>query len=140
MRQPAVHRVSISLHSFEGNEGGDEDLGGYLDGCFAFAQQAAAAGKRCALRLWNLDGAETEGANAQNEAILGAYGRYFPRPWKEGWQGVTLAPNVYLEWGERFEWPDLEAGAYEGRAFCPGPPGPGGSAVGRYGGSLLSGP
>ena len=42
---PAVHRVSISLHSFEGNEGGDEDLGGYLDGCFAFAQQAAEAGK-----------------------------------------------------------------------------------------------
>lgn len=117
---PAVHRVSISLHSFEGNEGGDEDLGGYLDGCFAFAQQAAEAGKRCALRLWNLDGAETEGANAQNEAILEHMARYFPRPWKEGWQGVTLAPNVYLEWGERFEWPDLEAGAYEGRAFCRG--------------------
>lgn len=117
---PAVHRVSISLHSFEGNEGGDGDLGGYLDGCFSFAQQAAEAGKRCALRLWNLDGAETEGANAQNEAILEHMARYFPRPWKEGWQGVTLAPNVYLEWGERFEWPDLEAGAYEGRAFCRG--------------------
>lgn len=117
---PAVHRVSISLHSFEGNEGGDGDLGGYLDGCFAFAQQAAEAGKRCALRLWNLDGAETEGANAQNEAILEHMARYFPRPWKEGWQGVTLAPNVYLEWGECFEWPDLEAGAYEGRAFCRG--------------------
>lgn len=117
---PAVHRVSISLHSFEGNEGGDGDLGGYLDGCFAFAQQAAEAGKRCALRLWNLDGAETEGANAQNEAILEHMARYFPRPWKEGWQGVTLTSNVYLEWGERFEWPDLEAGSYEGRAFCRG--------------------
>lgn len=116
----AVHRVSISLHSFEGNEGGDEDLGGYLDGCFAFAQQAAEAGKRCALRLWNLDGAETEGANAQNEAILQHMARYFHRPWKEGWQGVTLAPNVYLEWGERFEWPDLEAGEHVGRAFCRG--------------------
>ena len=115
---PAVHRVSVSLHSFEGNEGRGGELEGYLDGCFAFAQQAAAAGKRCALRLWNLDGAETEGANAQNEAILEHMARYFPRPWKEGWQGVTLAPNVFLEWGERFRWPDLEAGAYEGRAFC----------------------
>lgn len=118
---PAVHRVSISLHSFEGNEGGDGDLGGYLDGCFSFAQQAAEAGKRCALRLWNLDGAETEGANAQNKAILEHMARYFPRPWKEGWQGVTLAPNVYLEWGERFEWPDLEADELNaGRAFCRG--------------------
>ena len=115
---PAVHRVSVSLHSFEGNEGRGGELEGYLDGCFAFAQQAAEAGKRCALRLWNLDGAETEGANAQNEAILEHMARYFPRPWKEGWQGVTLAPNVFLEWGERFRWPDLEAGAYEGRAFC----------------------
>ena len=115
---PAVHRVSVSLHSFEGNEGRGRELEGYLDGCFAFAQQAAEAGKRCALRLWNLDGAETEGANAQNEAILEHMARYFPRPWKEGWQGVTLAPNVFLEWGERFRWPDLEAGAYEGRAFC----------------------
>ena len=117
---PAVHRVSISLHSFEGNKGGDGELGSYLDGCFAFARQAAEAGRRCALRLWNLDGAETAGANTRNEAILEHMARYFPRPWKEGWQGVTLAPNVFLEWGERFEWPDLAAGEHTGRAFCYG--------------------
>ena len=119
LQSPAVHRVSISLHSFEGNESGG-DMGAYLDGCFAFARQAAEAGKRCALRLWNLDGAETAGANRQNGAILERMAQTFPRPWKEGWQGVTVAPNIFLEWGERFQWPDLEAGEYAGRAFCRG--------------------
>lgn len=118
-QSPAVHRVSISLHSFEGN-GGEGDMEAYLEGCFAFARRAAEAGKRCALRLWNLDGAEAVGANTQNGAILERMAQAFPRPWKEGWQGVTLAPNVFLEWGERFEWPDLEAGEHSGRAFCRG--------------------
>ena len=118
-RSPAVRRVSVSLHSFEGN-GERGDMEAYLAGCLTFAARAAEAGKRCALRLWNLDGAETAGANARNDAILARIARDFPRPWKEGWQGVTLAPNVYLEWGERFEWPDLEAGEHTGRAFCRG--------------------
>lgn len=116
---PAVRRVSVSLHSFEGNQGGS-GLSDYLDGCFQFARQAAAAGKRCALRLWNLDGADTRGANACNRDILSRLERHFPRPWSQGWQGDTLAPRVYLEWGERFEWPDLAAPRGDGRGFCHG--------------------
>ena len=118
-RSPAVKRVSISLHSFEGN-GARGDMEAYLEGCLTFVARAAEAGKRCALRLWNLDGTETAGANARNQAILERLGRTFPRPWKEGWQGVTLAPNIFLEWGERFEWPDLEVEEHAGRAFCLG--------------------
>ena len=118
-RSPAVCRVSISLHSFEGNEGGG-DMEDYLEGCLTFAARGAEAGKRCALRLWNLDGAEAPGANTQNGAILERIERAFPRPWREGWQGVTLAPNVFLEWGERFQWPDLEGEEHAGRAFCRG--------------------
>lgn len=114
----AVHKISISLHSFEGNEGGGS-LEGYLDHCLAFAHSAAAAGKRCALRLWNLDGAETTGANVQNAAILRRMEAAFPRPWKDNRLGSTLAEGVYLEWGERFEWPDLAA-AEGGGTFCYG--------------------
>ena len=81
----------------------------------------AEAGKRCALRLWNLDGETTRGLNRQNDAILDRLARWFPRPWTEGRRGVTLAPRVYLEWGERFDWPDLSAPEQnEGRAFCYG--------------------
>ena len=105
---PAVQKVSISLHSFEGNHpsGTMED---YLTTCTDFAAQAARAGKRCALRLWNLDGEQTQGANSQNTAILAHLHAQFPGEWKEGRRGITMAPSIYLEWGEKFDWPDLEA-------------------------------
>ena len=91
-----------------------------FDGCIAFARRAAQAGKRCALRLWNLDGEHTQGGNSCNEQILRRLEEVFPRPWKEGWQGTTLAPRVYLEWGERFEWPDLNADDQGQSGFCQG--------------------
>lgn len=118
-QSPAVRKISISLHSFEGNEGQGQLLP-YLDSCIAFARRAAQAGKRCALRLWNLDGESTQGANSCNEQILRRLEEIFPRPWKEGWQGTTLAPRVYLEWGERFEWPDLNADDQGQSGFCQG--------------------
>lgn len=116
---PAVEKVSVSVHSFEGNEG-DGSLEDYLAGCIAFAKTAAVLGKRCALRLWNLDGTDTIGANLCNGKILAILERAFPKPWKEGRRGTTLSPNVFLEWGERFQWPDLTAPEEEGRRFCYG--------------------
>lgn len=107
LTSPVVERVSISLHSFEGNEG--DGLADYLDRCLRFVCSASAGGKRCALRLWNLDGAGTRGANRQNGAILSTLKGAFPGPWKEGRRGTTLAPGVFLEWGEVFDWPDLSA-------------------------------
>ena len=116
---PAVEKVSISLHSFEGNEGEEAALAAYLEQCLTFAAEAGAAGKKCGLRLWNLDGEETQGANDRNEEILARMEAEFPKPWKEGRRGTGLAPNIYLEWGERFEWPDLNAREGETH-FCMG--------------------
>ena len=116
---PAVEKVSVSLHSFEGNEGVGT-LEDYLAGCLAFARRSAGAGKKCALRLWNLDGEDTRGANARNGDILAALERDFPRPWREGRRGTTLAPGVFLEWGEKFDWPDLGAPEGDGAGFCYG--------------------
>lgn len=118
LASPAVERVSVSLHSFEGNEGAG--LADYLDRCLRFACSASAGGKRCALRLWNLDGPDTRGANRQNGAILAALREAFPGPWQEGRRGTTLAPNVFLELGEKFDWPDLSAPEAEAPAFCYG--------------------
>ena len=116
---PAVHRISISVHSFEGNEGSG-DLRDYLQPCITFARQAALAGKRCVFRLWNLDGADTKGENAQNEAILSALHSAFPGEWKADPRGTTLADGIHLEWGEKFEWPDLEAADHGETGFCYG--------------------
>jgi len=110
---PAVEKVSVSLHSFQG-----EDLDAYLDPCLAFARALSGTGKRCALRLWNL-GSDRE-ADAFNRAVLARLERVFPRPWREDWQGTALAPGVFLERGERFDWPDLAAPETGEEGFCRG--------------------
>lgn len=117
-KSPAVDKVGISLHSFEGNA--RDGLADYLTECIRFAQAASAAGKKCALRLWNLDGRDIQGANTQNEEILTALEDIFPKPWKVGRRGTTLAPNVFLELGERFEWPDLSMPERKIPSFCYG--------------------
>ena len=116
---PAVHRISISVHSFESNEG-EGRLEDYLASCIAFAKKASEWGKRCVFRLWNLDGETTKGENRHNQVILDWLAETFPKPWREGRRGTTLAPNVYLEWGERFEWPDLTAREGGPAGFCYG--------------------
>lgn len=115
---PALHKLSISLHSQEANRAaGLED---YLTGCLSAAQTLAGAGKHCALRLWNLDGEGTTGENQENARILSHLEQAFPPPWQANRYGSTLAPRVYLEWGEKFDWPDLEAGEERFSGFCHG--------------------
>ena len=116
LSSPAVKKVSVSLHSFEGSQ--REGLTDYLTGCLSFAKAAGEAGKKCALRLWNLG--EAHGYNRLNGDILAALEMAFSPPWTEGRRGTTLAPNVFLEWGERFDWPDLSASAGQAPTFCYG--------------------
>ena len=115
---PAVEKVSVSLHSFEGNQ--SEGLADYLTGCLSFAKAAGEAGKKCALRLWNLDGQNTHGSSRLNGDILAALEEAFPPPWTEGRRGTTLAPNIFLEWGERFDWPALSVSGGQAPTFCYG--------------------
>lgn len=116
---PALHKVNISLHAPEANDGAVE-LGAYLDGCADFARAASAGGVLCSLRLWNLDGEHTAGAHRRNEEILARLHRAFPAPWVENTRGMRLADKVFLEWGERFEWPELERATPDAPEFCYG--------------------
>jgi len=117
---PCVHKVSVSLHSFEGNESHDTDLANYLENCIEAGKQISAAGKLYAMRLWNLDGETTKGANSSNTHILSKLEEHFPRPWKENPRGITLFPKIFLEWGEKFQWPDLSAAEGGESIFCYG--------------------
>ena len=112
-KSPAVHKINISLQSFEANAGGAFDE--YFDGCIAFARRATAAGKRCEFRLWNRNGLER--LNPRIEAKLGAA---FPKPWAKSREGWKLAERLWLEPGDRFDWPDLRAEDRGERCFCYG--------------------
>lgn len=109
-----LHKLNVSLHSAEAN---GVPVASYLDDVLDAAATLAALGVITVLRLWNLG---EKGEHAGNDAILAALRARFPAPWIETRRGPILAPSVYLEWGERFEWPDLEATDYGGIGICYG--------------------
>ena len=94
------YKISISLHAPEANpQFADKE---YLDNCLSFAKKAAEGGCIVALRLWNV------GSNADNSDILCRLHAEFPGSWTpvRGGSSEKLAPKLFLEWGERFDWPD----------------------------------
>ena len=113
LHAPALHKVNISLHAFEANDLA-VPFSEYLRGCFAFGK--AAEGK-CIIsyRLWN-----GGGADELNGQILDAMAEYFPRPWAEERRGPRLGQKIYLEYGDKFDWPDLSAADNGERVFCYG--------------------
>ncbi len=112
------HKVSISVHSFEANENGDFDA--YIDGCTDFARKAAKAGIYAVLRLWNLDG-RTDGAlNRRNEAIIERFHNAFGGEWVTTRSGFRMSDRVFLEWGDKFDWPDINGEVLSEEGFCYG--------------------
>ena len=110
---PALHKVNVSLQAFEGS-GMAMDFDTYLGGCFAFGK--AAAGKKIVCyRLWSRGGLDS-----CNPAILRALEQAFPQPWVQERRGIRLQDRVYLELGEKFDWPDLSAPQTAGEIHCYG--------------------
>lgn len=110
---PGLHKVNISLHAFEANDLAIP-FSDYLDQCFAFGQ-AALGRKLVVYRLWNQGGADD-----LNDQILKTLEAAFPKPWQEARQGVRLADRVFLEYGNKFDWPDLTAEDGGDAVFCYG--------------------
>ena len=113
------HKISISLHAFEANPPGmsfDE----YIDGCLEFAKKASGSGIITVLRLWNLDGRADGALNEKNEQILSSLHDCFPDEWKTIRSGQKLCERVFLEWGEKFDWPDINGGILSDTGFCYG--------------------
>lgn len=110
---PALHKVNISLHAFEANDL-SMPFSQYLQQCFAFGK--AAEGKILVVyRLWN-DG----GANSRNQEILDAMHQAFPGEWVKERRGIRIGQRLFLEHGEKFDWPDLEAREGSPKVFCYG--------------------
>ena len=109
-----LHKISISLHCYEANRMG-LPLEAYLESCFDFCKKAGEKGIFAVMRLWNQGGAET-----LNQRILEQMHRFFPGNWVPTRSGFRVYDHVFLEWGERFDWPDPEAPEQEGSYGCYG--------------------
>ena len=110
---PGLHKVNISLHAFEANDLA-VPFSEYLRGCLAFGQ-AAQGKKLVSFRLWNQGGQDE-----RNDEILREMKDFFPGEWVAERKGIRIGQRVYLEHGDKFDWPDLGAADGGDRVFCYG--------------------
>jgi MoaA/NifB/PqqE/SkfB family radical SAM enzyme len=109
----SLHKVNISLHAFEANDL-SIPFSDYLKDCFSFGQLAQGKKIIC-YRLWNQGGADLK-----NAEILAQMEQYFPKPWATERQSLRIGERVYLEYGDKFDWPDLNANDNGDLCFCYG--------------------
>lgn len=108
-----VHKVNLSLHSFE--EGSEEAHARYVEELADFAKQAEARGTIVVFRLWN-KGVDGE----KNNFAMRLLQEKIPGDWLENARGIRIRGKIFLEWGERFAWPDRAAEIRGERFFCYG--------------------
>ena len=113
LHAPALHKVNISLHAFEANDL-SVPFQEYLTGCFEFGK-AAEGKKLISYRLWNQGGQDEK-----NAEILTSMKVFFPEPWVDERRGPRIGQRVYLEYGDKFDWPDLSAADGGAGVFCHG--------------------
>lgn len=113
------YKISISLHAFEANDI-SVPFEDYISSCLSFAKQAAELGTIAVLRLWNLDGRAEGARNSQNDAVLAMLHDAFPADWVQTRSGYRLYDRVFLEWGEKFDWPERDAPILHEDGFCYG--------------------
>ena len=114
---PGLHKLSVSLHSFEGSAQSG-DMSDYLRGVWDAVLPLSQKGTLCALRLWNEGAAQRCNAGIINflSNQIGQNAEALPQ---DARGNRTLSPNLFLERAERFAWPDLSA-PETGANFCHG--------------------
>ena len=97
-----IHKINISLHSFEEDTG--EEHSRYVRELAEFSKAASEHGTIIVFRLWNkgYDG-------GKNDIVFNILKETIPGEWSENTRGVRIRNKIHLEWGERFEWPDQDA-------------------------------
>lgn len=104
------YKTVISLHSFEANK--SDSLKAYLENCVLYAKKAE-GDKIIVFRLWN-----EGGENTLNKEILSFLKAHFPIPWKEQANGYKIGDKIFLEFGEKFEWPSVSRAKENRNIFC----------------------
>lgn len=108
-----AEKVSISLHSFE--EDNEQGYKSYLQQVAEFADTATKNGMIVNFRLWNKGVDE-----GRNDIALDFLHDFFSDPWTENTRGYRLRDKLFLEWGDRFIWPDKDNPENDSRLTCYG--------------------
>ena len=107
-----VHKVNISVHSFE--KGSNKSFDEYMNEICSFASNAADNGIIVVLRLWN------GGSDNLNDDVIAFFKEHLKGDWTENTKGITIRKNLYIEYDRRFGWPDMNAEIQGEEFFCYG--------------------
>ena len=110
---PGLHKVNISLHSFEGDS--TQLHRSYIQSVAKFADEANKSGIIISLRLWNNNCDE-----GRNDHTLQFLQEQLPGQWTENTRGYRIRDRLFLEWGDRFKWPDQNAPDEGNAVYCHG--------------------
>lgn len=113
LKSNSHYKTVISLHSFEANDN-KISFEKYLDDCFSYAKNAENK-KIVVLRLWN-----NGGKDSLNGEILTVLENYFEKPWVEERNGIRIGEKIYIQFGDKFDWPTLENDSINENVFCYG--------------------
>jgi len=108
-----IYKVNISVHSFEDEKG--EKYYNYLNDLADFANKSSRAEILTVLRLWN-KGAD----NGINQSTEDYFKENLLGEWHNGSRGIRIRNKLHLEYGERFEWPDINLPEGTENVFCYG--------------------
>lgn len=108
-----IHKINISLHSLE--NGDYEKHERYIYELAEFAKKASDIGVIVVFRLWNrgVDG-------GKNDVSLKLLKENISGDWVDNSRGIKISDKIFLEWGERFQWPDKDAEIKGSKYFCYG--------------------
>lgn len=108
-----TYKINLSVHSFE--EGEEEKYLAYIHSLADFADKSSNNGVLTVLRLWNKghDG-------GLNDRTLDILKEKLAGEWKWGSRGARIRQKLHLEYGDRFDWPDMSAENMGDEVFCYG--------------------
>ena len=124
LKKKALRQLNISLHCSVDNKNISRN---YLDNIFNFLDVYQKNNKIIlGLRLWNLNNKNEKIIinNENNLEIFDKLESYFNLNYKISehltTNGLKISDNIYLNFAQQFEWPDMNAKDYSLKGFCYG--------------------
>ena len=125
LRAPALKQVNFSLSSYEANRQ-ILSLESYIGNITDYILKAQAETEIVSsLRLWNLDGDLTKGANRWNDEIMALLEKNLKLDFSikekcNAYRQGKLSNDVYINLAQKFDWPDIELLDTVENVFCYG--------------------